>query len=44
MNRDFTYEIWVQWSALSKEEQDELIDIAVEQQQLIQEYNNKEVV
>jgi len=43
MNRDFTYEAWVQWSALSKEEQNEFIDIRAEQWRLMQEQNEEEV-
>jgi hypothetical protein len=43
MNRDFTYEVWVQWSTLSKEEQDEFIEVRAEQWRLMQEQNEEEV-
>jgi hypothetical protein len=39
MNRDFTYEAWVRWSALSKEEQDEFIEIRAEQWRAMQQQN-----
>ena len=42
MNDQLRYEAWVQWCALTKEEQDDIIDTRDEQKRYMQELINME--
>ena len=42
MNDQLRYETWVYWNKLTKEEQDDIIEIRCEQYRYMQEFNKEE--